>query len=194
MEMIKRSKLVNIPPIDLGEIFLRAIEYDDYFDLYEYGSDERVTRTLSWTIDTLIAAETAIKVVHLSRPDHHIPLPYAIIHKETNKMIGTCDFHTIEWETLTGEIGYVMNHDFWGNGYMTKACKALIDFGFNYLGLEKIIISHELNNIGSQRVIEKSGFLFVEEKLHEKMKTRNKYYEIRRNDFKSIDKKVGNLT
>ena len=93
-------------------------------------------------------------------------------------MIGTCDYHTINWDKNEGEIGYCINHDYWGRGYMTLACKALISFGFEYLKLDKVVISHLSNNIGSQRVIEKSGFRFVCEQTHPKHHTLNKFYEI----------------
>jgi len=98
-------------------------------------------------------------------------------------MIGTCDYHTIDWNKSIGEIGYVINYDYWGNGYMTKACKALVDFGFNHLGLNKVVISHDVDNIGSRRVIEKSGFKFLEERIHLENKTLKRFYEINRNDW-----------
>jgi ribosomal-protein-alanine N-acetyltransferase len=185
MSALEERKLIEIPIVDLGDIYLRAIEFKDYKDMYEYGSDTRVTRTLSWHYNTLSEAEVSITRVHLSRPKNKLPLAYAIIHKSSDKMIGTCDYHCIDWSTLTGEIGYVVHHDYWGKGYMTKACKALINFGFDYLNLQKVVISHDVRNIGSQRVIVKSGFNFTEQKLHQKNQTMNRFYEIKREEYES---------
>lgn len=183
MSTTEKQKMLDIPRVDLGDIYLRAIEYNDYKDMFEYGNDHRVTNTLSWHIDTIEEAEQLITKIHISRPERRLPITYAIINTENNKMIGTCDYHMINWDTLTGEIGYALNYDYWGKGYMTKACKAVIDFGFLYLGLEKVIISHEKNNKGSEKVIVNNGFHYIEEKLYSKSKTMNKFYEINKSDY-----------
>ncbi len=187
------NKLINLPIIDLGDIYLREIKYEDYNDMYEYGSDSRVTDTLTWKYKNIEDAKIGVQEVFLSRPKRKLPNAYAIIYKSNDKMIGTCDYHTIDWDKKHGEIGYALNHNFWGNGYATLACKALIDFGFNFLGLDKVVISHSVKNIGSQRVIEKSGFIFILEEPHSKTKTINKFYEIKREEyFKS--KNNGDIT
>lgn len=81
-------------------------------------------------------------LIFLPRPSRGIPAAYAIVHKDLNKMIGTCDFFTVNWEESYGEVGYCLNREYWNRGYVTLACKTLIEFGFNYLGLEKIVIRH----------------------------------------------------
>jgi ribosomal-protein-alanine N-acetyltransferase len=173
--------LENIPTIDLGDILLRQIKASDYLDLYEYGKKDKVTKTLFW--DSYQKEEDAlnsIKYVFLSRPSKGIPSAHAIIDKKRKKMIGTCDIFRVDWDTLTGEIGYVLHDDYWGKGIMTKVCKAVIDYGFEYVGLNKIEIAHEINNIGSKRVIEKCGFNFVTTKLHKERKQYISYYELYR--------------
>lgn len=51
---------------------------------------------------------------------------------------------------------------------MTKVCNKVIEFGFNYLGLDTIDISHSVDNIGSKRVIEKCGFRYIDKVFKEK--------------------------
>lgn len=150
--------LTNIPVYDLGEIILRPIQETDYEDMFEYGSDERVTSWLSWGYKEIEEAKESIQNVFLSRPSKNIPLAHAIVVKETGKMIGTCDFHSVNFEQSKGEIGYCLHADYWGKGFMTKACKQVIRFGFEYLKLDLIEIMHHPDNIGSQIVIERSGF------------------------------------
>ncbi|MFK5883674.1 MAG: GNAT family N-acetyltransferase [Candidatus Izemoplasma sp.] len=183
MDSTQIYKLTNIPLIDLDDIYLRAIKYEDYHDMFEYGSDDRVTNSLTWNYKTLEEAEKLIEPVFLSRPSKGLPKAYAIVCKHNDKMIGTCDFHSVNWATNQGEIGYALNYDYWGKGYVTKACIALVDFGFNNLELTKIVISHQIGNIGSKRVIEKSGFKFIEEAIHPKSKELNKFYEITKEDY-----------
>ena len=95
----------------------------------------------------------------LSKPSLNLPQSYAIVLKETNKMIGCCDFHTIIANDI-GEIGYVLNKKYWCKGYVTEACRKLIEIGFEVLELRRIYIRHHRENIQSKRVIEKCGFIY----------------------------------
>jgi len=181
--MIDIKKLSNIPEIDLEDIYLRAVEYKDYKDMFEYGNDPYVTKTLTWKYNKLEDAQNAVKEVFLSRPNRSLPYAYAIVDKKSKKMIGTCDFHTIDWEKNQGEIGYVINRNYWNKGYMTKCSKALIDFGFNYLNLDSIIITHDAKNLASKRVIEKSGFRFKKDFISSKTSNLSKMYQIKKSDY-----------
>lgn len=175
------DKLSKIPLIDLGDIYLRAVQYEDYVDMYDYGKLDDVTKYLVWnTYKDISEAKASVENIFLNRPHQGTPSAYAIVSKENNKMIGTCDIFRVDWQNLIGEIGYVLHKDYWGKGYMTKTCKKLIDFGFNYLHLNKLDIGHEINNTGSRRVIEKCGFKLVKEEYNEKIKMYGRFYEMKR--------------
>jgi RimJ/RimL family protein N-acetyltransferase len=55
------------------------------------------------------------------------------------------------------EMGYWIAKPFWGRGYATEACRALIDIA-RTLGLSSVEGSHFLDNPASARVLEKLGF------------------------------------
>jgi len=61
------------------------------------------------------------------------------------------------------EIGYWISSLAEGRGVTTKAATALTSFGFNTLGLQRIIIRAHPDNIGSNKVAEKSGYAFERE-------------------------------
>jgi RimJ/RimL family protein N-acetyltransferase len=72
---------------------------------------------------------------------------------------------------------------------MTQAVKEIIDLGFNYLKYDKIIIKHLSKNVGSKRVIEKSGFKYIKKEAYT-LKKRNTViqddmliYEITKEDY-----------
>ncbi len=177
--------LTNIPIIELDNIILRAVKREDYLDMYDYGKDDEVTKTLLWDrYENIDEAKSSCERVFLSRPSRGLPSAYAIVDKVSKKMIGTCDFCKVVWAEDYGEIGYVLNRDFWGKGYMTKACNAVMKFGFEYLGLDKIEIGHFESNIGSKRVIEKCGFKYTHTKTHERTSEPIPMYELYRKDFK----------
>lgn len=56
------------------------------------------------------------------------------------------------------ELGYWIAEDYWGQGIMTNAVMTVCKLGFDDLGLEKITANAFAHNIGSQRVLQKSGF------------------------------------
>jgi ribosomal-protein-serine acetyltransferase len=64
------------------------------------------------------------------------------------------------------EIGYWVSKDCAGQGVTTKAATAVSDFAFHTLGLDKVIIRADPNNIGSNRVAEKLGYTLERQDPH----------------------------
>lgn len=189
MKQLSKETLENIPSIDLGDIKLRKISIDDYKDMYEYASDDEVTKTLSFNSHkNEEESKETIKKFFLTRSDNGTPAAHAIVDKSSGKMIGTCDVFKVNWENEVCEIGYVINRNYWGKGYMTLACRAVMNFAFEYLKLSKIEIGHYKDNIGSQRVIEKCGFNFVKEEYEEKFDQFIRKYELSKKDYMEINK------
>ena len=61
------------------------------------------------------------------------------------------------------EIGYGLHPDHWGQGYTTEATGLICEYLFQRYPIEKISAYANLDNIGSQRVLEKCGFQNVGE-------------------------------
>lgn len=57
-----------------------------------------------------------------------------------------------------GELGYWMRSDLSGRGLMTEAAAAVVDFGFEEIGLRRIELRAGVRNAASRRVAEKLGF------------------------------------
>lgn len=187
MKPLSPDKLANVPSIDMGDLLLRPVQYDDYSDMYQYGSDDDVTAFLAWdSYQSIDDAKTSVQNVFLERPNKGVPAAYAIIHKEDNMMIGTCDFFKVEWHKNRGEIGYVLHKHYWNRGYMTRVLKEVIKFGFEYLNLEAIDIRHLPENIGSRRVIEKAGFRFVSDQYYPRFDRDIPSYEMTKEDYNQL--------
>lgn len=94
---------------------------------------------------------------------------FAIVEKNENKLIGAIEIVVVE-EFHHGVLGYWIAKPYWNNGYGTEAVASIIKFGFEELGLNKIIGEHFDTNMRSQRIMEKNG-MQLEAKLREhKMK------------------------
>jgi RimJ/RimL family protein N-acetyltransferase len=59
--------------------------------------------------------------------------------------------------TVEVELGYRLLPDAWGYGYATEGAQALVRYGFETLGLYRIIGLTHPGNMASQRVLRKAG-------------------------------------
>ncbi len=55
------------------------------------------------------------------------------------------------------EMGYWVGKKYWGSGYCTEAAAAVIVFGFEQLGLNRVVAYHMIRNGASGRVMQKLG-------------------------------------
>ncbi|MFN0201283.1 MAG: GNAT family N-acetyltransferase [Bacteroidia bacterium] len=58
------------------------------------------------------------------------------------------------------ELGYWLAQEFWGKGIATQAVKQITEIAFQILPIYRLFARPFGTNIGSQRVLEKAGFVF----------------------------------
>ena len=87
---------------------------------------------------------------------------YLVFEKDSGSFIGEAGlFHLLFDDTQPEiEVGYHLHKKYCGRGYATELTKALIDWGFQHLSINKIVASAYPNQIASQKVLQKSGFDF----------------------------------
>jgi RimJ/RimL family protein N-acetyltransferase len=56
------------------------------------------------------------------------------------------------------ELGYWLGVDFWKQGYGTEAARAVIDYAFETLEIERLLSAARVTNPASRRILEKCGF------------------------------------
>ena len=81
----------------------------------------------------------------------------AVTLRQTGELIGGCGIEKRLQQPKIGIIGYCLNKAYWNKGYATESTQALLEFGFTRLKLHKISALCDPENIGSNRVLEKSG-------------------------------------
>ncbi|MCO6005130.1 GNAT family N-acetyltransferase [Actinoallomurus purpureus] len=88
---------------------------------------------------------------------------WAAEEKSTGRFLGWFHFRPNLNEPRDGEIelGYRLRRSAWGMGYATEGSRALIHKGFTELGVERVVAETMTVNLGSRRVMEKSGLTFV---------------------------------
>ena len=144
--------------IETERLILRRFEENDAQAMFNnWASDPEVTKYLTWPTHQNI--ETTKFIINIWLNDYeNNPHRFGIVLKETNELIGSIDVVSIE--NNIPEIGYVLSRKYWSQGIMTEACKALINYLFEF-GFNKIKIKAVVENIGSNKVIEKCGFIFT---------------------------------
>jgi [ribosomal protein S5]-alanine N-acetyltransferase len=85
---------------------------------------------------------------------------YAVREKSSNSLVGMCGFLNDDFGL---DLGYRYSRDAWGRGIGTEAAQAVIEHGLKKLGLPSIVggVLHE--NIASEKILIKLGFIFEEE-------------------------------
>jgi RimJ/RimL family protein N-acetyltransferase len=82
----------------------------------------------------------------------------AVERKSDNALLGLVGTADITFPIPTDpqvEIGWVLGHQYWGQGYAPEAARAALAHGFETLGLPEIVAFTALQNTPSQRVMEK---------------------------------------
>jgi ribosomal-protein-alanine N-acetyltransferase len=101
--------------------------------------------------------------------------------KETGEMIGSSGLQPLE-DTGEIEVGYNLAKRFWRQRYGEECARAWIEYGFERLGLERIVAVAYPENVGSWRIMEKCGMTYQDKRVHYGVEC--VYYAITREEFK----------
>lgn len=144
--------------IETERLILRQWKISDLEDFHEYAQSVLVGPNAGWKPhDSINESREIIKSFIV---DGEV---YAIELKKTKKVIGSIGIHerypdpNIK-DLKQREIGYVLNPDYWGNGYIPEAVDYLVEYCFKEMGLDIVWSGHFDFNINSQKVSEKCGF------------------------------------
>jgi RimJ/RimL family protein N-acetyltransferase len=84
---------------------------------------------------------------------------FAVALRDDGTLVGSIGL-VLEPDHHRAEIGYWIGKPYWGRGYATEAGQAVLGFGFETLGLNKIHAAHFTKNPSSGRVLEKLGMTY----------------------------------
>ena len=150
----------NLPVIETERLILRKISMNDVKDIHTYASNPEVSKYVFWDYHrSLSATEDYVSFINELYENGKIA-PWGIEYKKDGKLIGTVDFVSWQPQHKTAEIGYALSREYWGKGIATEATKELINFGFNKMDLVRIQAKCLVENVGSEKVMEKAGMKF----------------------------------
>jgi len=84
---------------------------------------------------------------------------WGITIKGDDTLIGSAGFYKwVQPVRYQAELGYDLNPAFWGKGIMTEALSAIIQYGFDHMGLHRIEVLIPHRNKRSQGLVRRLGF------------------------------------
>ncbi|MDZ5471594.1 GNAT family N-acetyltransferase [Bacillus sp. 31A1R] len=150
--------LSNIPEIEVGQFVLRGMELDDAPDMFEFMSDRE---TMKYITPNPVKNVEEMKEYILSCIDRfkrEKEIPWVIVDKKTNRLIGVFRLHKLHFWHKKAEMGVVIHKDFQQKRVMTEVLNEMIPYTFNVLGLNRLVGDIFANNVGSKKLLEKYGF------------------------------------
>ena len=145
------------PWLETLRLEFRLFGVEDFDDLYRLDSDPRVMRYIG---DGKPAAREAV-AQRLKRFLRY-PMLYPDLgvwrasRRDNGVYIGWFALN-YAGKTTDVEVGYRLLPEAWGRGFATEGASALVDYGFDDLGLRRIIGVTHPGNKASQRVLQKAG-------------------------------------
>jgi [ribosomal protein S5]-alanine N-acetyltransferase len=148
------------PTLETQRLLLRPFTMQDAPKVYEYLSDSRIPVrmhripnpcTMEWVEHYLY------KAIH---EDPEIGrFQFALARKSDGELVGRMNIR-VAAEHQRAEIGYWIGVPHWGNGYATEAGKRILQYGFESLGVQRIIGTVYSHNRASAQVLQKLGMRY----------------------------------
>lgn len=173
-----REIFSQLPVLTTERLILRKMKLSDAQDLFAYAQDPQVSRHVLWEAHTSVRQSRQFLRMARRQYRRGQPCSWAITLKDSGRMIGTIGFMWLNTDWLSAEVGYSLSREYWNQGLMTEALRAVIAFGFDTLGLQRIEAQHTLGNPASGRVMQHVGMQY-EGTLRQRVKNKGKYQDVK---------------
>jgi RimJ/RimL family protein N-acetyltransferase len=155
--------------LETKRLILRHFVPEDLDSLFALYRDPEVRRYFPEGTLTYEETREELEWFLNGHPAHPELGLWATIHKESGRLIGRCGL--LPW---TGEgryeveVAYLLAKEYWGQGLGSEAARGVLEYGFERLGLPRLICLIERENLASIKVATKIGMSFENEGEDEK--------------------------
>lgn len=165
------------PRIETPRLILRELRREDADAVFRIFSDQEVMKYMNMDMFTSIEDAQALIERQRHRFEQKERFRWGIALKESDTIIGTGGY--VAWNQMwyNAELGYDLARSYWGQGIMTEAVQAMIQFGFERMGLNRIEAEVLPANSASIRLLLKLGFQ-EEGVLHERSFWRGAFHDL----------------
>lgn len=149
------------PVITTPRLLIREFTIDDVNAYHSIFTDPEVTKYISWGPYTSVD-QTKNFIVRVVEDQKKIPrksYEFAIVSQSTGELIGYTILQ-VNISNRSAERAIYLKQTEWNKGLATEAQSAMLDFGFNQLGLHRIWATCDPNNVSSKRMMEKTSMTY----------------------------------
>jgi [ribosomal protein S5]-alanine N-acetyltransferase len=152
-------------------LILREIVPEDEAGFYELDSNAEVHKYLGGKpVKSMDQIKDAIAFIRKQYIDYGIGR-WAVIDKSTNSFVGWSGIklitETVNNQTNYYDIGYRFQQQHWGKGYATETGLAALRYAFTKLGANKVVGIADIENTGSNKVLQKIGLRSIEKFVYD---------------------------
>jgi RimJ/RimL family protein N-acetyltransferase len=146
-------------PIKTTRLVLRPFVEADLDAMHAYQRLPEVARYLMWPPRDRDQARTSLKyrIEHPTLEKEGDVLVLAVEHQETGALLGDVNLAWVSEWNRTGEIGFVFDPRYHGQGYAREAAVEMLRLGFDQMGLHRIIGRADARNTASAKLMTRLG-------------------------------------
>ena len=143
--------------IKTARLNLRRFELTDADAVFRnWTSDDRVARYMRWSAHKDVEETKTVIQSWCDRYKEDSTYHWGVC-LEDGEIIGSIGVFITSEQDFKAELGYCIGRKWWGQGYMSEAVKAVIDYMFANTDIERIEAYHSIENPASGRVLAKAG-------------------------------------
>ena len=144
--------------IQTKNFLLRPLQIEDAKSISEHANNKKIWLNVTDGFPHPYSQGNAVEFIY-SKKDENPLTTFAIV--VDGKAVGVISVTPKKGiYKIVAETGYWLSEKFWGKGIMTQANKEIVKYAFdNFPEIVKIIGLVYSENVGSARVLEKSGFI-----------------------------------
>jgi RimJ/RimL family protein N-acetyltransferase len=138
-------------------LHLRGLRPADAPGILELLGDPEVSRYFLWEPPGDLKAARAY--VHGFRHETEMGWAYhfAVVGRAAGQLLGVANLYHIDATAREAEIGIWLGRAYWGHGAQQEVSRLLLQFGFEQLGLERLLFRVALDNTRAQAAFRKLG-------------------------------------
>lgn len=149
--------------ITTKRLVLREVRKTDIKDLYEDMSNIKISSCLLGVPHPFKMSDARSWINHCIRTINQRPREeyiFAITFKKEDKMIGEVIINETDFEQKKAELAFWLSESHWKKGVISEAVIAVMDFAFNKLKINRLEVSVFAENIASNNLAKKLGFIY----------------------------------
>jgi len=138
------------------EFHLRPIQKSDAPDFAHFANNKKIADNLTDGFPHPYTLEDAHKFIDMALGFDPSRIMAIVIEGRAS---GAAGIHQLtDVYRLNAELGYWLAEPYWGKGIMSRVVTQMVDYGFQTFDIDRIFARPFGRNIGSQKVLEKTGF------------------------------------